>query len=156
MRETANVRTITATELLAPEPRTAQSDAGLLERLVQQEVAKALATKDGFLFEPSFRSKRVSDEIRRLQTIPERKVHALRFQLYGCLNCGTKKASHYAYAYCASCYHREQALRKKLRSQLEHAQEPPRFTDLTALAKKALHSVDALPAKRLPALKGEE
>ncbi len=150
MRKSTNI--IPTAQLLPPEPRTPESEASLLDRLARLE---ALASKDTFLFEPSFRSKRVSDEIRRLQTMPERNIHALRFQLYGCIDCGTKKAPHYAYAYCGTCYHRERVLRKKLRSQLEHGQGPAGFIDVAALAKKALRSVDALPAKRLPALKGK-
>ena len=150
MRKSTNM--ITTAQLLPPEPRTPESEASLLARLARLE---ALASKDTFLFEPSFRSKAVSDEIRRLQTMPERRLHAFRFQLFGCYRCGTKKVPHGACAHCWNCYQREVTLRKRLRSELEHSQEPARFTDLAALAKKALRSAE-LPAKRLPALKGKE
>ena len=86
----------------APPPVPAKLEA-VLNRLVQQQVAEILARREDFLFEPSFRSKRVKDEIRRHQTMFERRRWAVYFERWGCLTCHRKKVMHGGNGFCPTC-----------------------------------------------------
>ncbi len=62
-------------EVLPPDvqPVTLSLAEAKLQAVVQQQLAEALAQKDGILIEPFFRERRIAEEIRRLQFVPERK-----------------------------------------------------------------------------------
>lgn len=155
MRKSTNA--ITTAQLLPPEPRTPESEASLLERLVHKVVAEVKGNREDLLLRPFFDTKRVSDEIRRIQTFPERLKWAVYFERHGCLVCGTKSASNARCGMCSNCYQRTGSRLRIIVAEGMRSDPRERFTgDLEALAKKALRSVDALPAKRLPALKGKE
>jgi|SRR6185437_2112646 len=155
MRKTTN--TITATQLLPPEPRTPESEASLLERLVHKRVAEIMGNREDLLLRPFFDIKRVSDEIRRIQTVPERLKWAVYFQRHGCLVCETKSAANARCGMCSTCYQRTGNRLRRIVAEGLRSGMPERLSgDLETLAKKALCSVDALPAKRFPALKGKE
>ena len=119
-RRTENDNPVTI-EVLKPDamehrrPRTNQE---LLDALVQQRVAEALAARDEFIFEPFFRSRQVAYEIRRLQTVPERKKWGVHFELNGCISCHTRERSHGANGFCSACYPRIFAQLKKIVSEL--------------------------------------
>jgi len=152
-----NTNTVTTAQLLPPEPRTPESEASLLERLVHKKVAEIMGNREDLLLRPFFDTKRVSDEIRRIQTIPERLKWAVYIERHGCLVCGTKSASNARCGMCSTCYQRTGNRLRRIVAEGMRFGLRERFTgDLEALAKKALRSVDALPAKRLPALKGKE
>ncbi len=57
----------------------------LLDQVVQQSLAEALAGRDQFVLEPFFRSRQEAYEIRRLQTVPERQSWAGVYEEHGCL-----------------------------------------------------------------------
>ena len=90
-----------------PSPARAAIDQDLLDKLVQQKVAEILTARDEFIFEPFFRSRQVSYEIRRLQTVSERKKWSIYYQRHGCVCC---KESKRPYAggcgMCTRCYDR--------------------------------------------------
>ncbi|HVA16445.1 MAG TPA: hypothetical protein VMV59_01900 [Candidatus Dormibacteraeota bacterium] len=154
MRKSTN--TITTAQLLPPEPRTSESEASLLERLVHKKVAEIMGNREDLLLRPFFDTKRVSDEIRRIQTVPERLKWAVYFERWGCLACGAKNANARC-GMCENCYQRTMARLRRIVAESMRSGMQERFTgDLEALAKKALRSVDSLPARPLPALKGKE
>ncbi len=75
-----------------------------LRRLVAQEVAKVLAAKDEFVFEPFFRSRQIAYELRRLQTVPEQRKWTIYYERYGCIHCDTSERIHTGNGFCANCY----------------------------------------------------
>ena|SRR6266404_5740219 len=83
---------------------TPRTQAEILKTLVQQGIAEALATRDEFFFEPWFRSRQVSYEIKRLQTVPERKKWALFFGHHDCcpVTSGTSLTPRMACVTCAT------------------------------------------------------
>jgi hypothetical protein len=62
-------------------------DRTTIEDLVKRQVAEMLAKSETAIFEPFFRSRQVMYELRRLQNIPEQRVHALRYEPFGCMLC---------------------------------------------------------------------
>ena len=108
-----------------PQPNPAKLEA-LLDRLVQERVAEVMARRDDFFLEPCFRSKRVTDEIRRHQTVFEHRRWAVYFERWGCLICHRKKAVHMGNAYCARCrgriVHRLKAIERE-QAKTEYAQD---------------------------------
>ncbi len=88
-------------ETLPPSRQLDQEE--LIRYLVQKEVAEAAAQKDAFRWEPWFRSRLVTDEIRRLQTVPEQRKWNAYFAKFGCLCCGAKDQPHGGNGLCSRC-----------------------------------------------------
>ncbi len=101
-------------EVLAPisKPTVPAAVGQAIEQLVQQKVAEALEAKGSRIFEPWFRSKREANELRRLQTVAERKKWGLYYERHGCLHCHTDKRPHASNGLCHRC-------RGKITHQLE-------------------------------------
>lgn len=55
------------------------------------------------LFEPWFRSRQESNEIRRTKTVPELHRWRAYYDHYGCLMCGKNKRMHYGLGFCQPC-----------------------------------------------------
>jgi len=89
-------------------------DRATIEKLVEQQVAEMLAKSETAVFEPFFRSRQVAHELRRLRSIPEQRVHALRFERHGCMVCKRDDKGHGGLGMCETCYNRESQLRKRL------------------------------------------
>lgn len=135
---------IIQTELLPPAPHTARSDLDALERLVIERVNAILADREDLILQPFFSTKKVADELRRLQTVPETRKWAFYFARWGCLICGTKRTIHCASGMCQSCKVRTTHRLKKILSEAVRDRVRPRFTgDLETIAKRAL--LKALP-----------
>lgn len=144
---------IVKVEIVAPDRGPRPDAAAVLREIVQREVAKALASRDDFIFQPFLQSKRVSDEIRRIQNVPERQKWRKYFDRWGCVVCGTKTEIYDGggCGMCRSCHSRifqrlQQILKKSGRSE---ECTPPR--DDEALARAAL--LDG--SKMLPAAAAE-
>ena len=74
-------------EIAAPHEGPRKTPEQLLKEIVERQVGEILFKQEAFLFEPFFRTKKIADAIRRLQTIPEWQKWAKRFELYiGCLD----------------------------------------------------------------------
>ena len=87
-------------------------DRTTIEDLVKRQVAEMLAKSETAIFEPFFRSRQVRYELRRLQSIPEQRVHALRHERFGCMVCKRDDKPHEGLGMCGTCYNREFQLRK--------------------------------------------
>jgi hypothetical protein len=85
-----------------------------LNRLVQEKVAEILADRDNFIFEPFFRSRQIAYELKRLQTMPERRKWNLFFERHGCLVCVTRERIHVANGMRARCYNRTHSTLKQI------------------------------------------
>jgi hypothetical protein len=97
-------------------------DRGTIQKLVVQQVAEILAKSDSAVFEPFFRARQVAYELRRLQSIPEQRVHSLRFERLGCMICrGGRGADrpHGGLGMCDRCYAQEFQIRKRLIRELQ-------------------------------------
>src|SRR5258706_16219837 len=117
---------ITAIEVLKPgemEPQRRPTNMETLDALVRQRVAEILAARDDLIFEPWFRTRQVAYEIRRLQTVPERKRHVRHFERYGCTYCHKRDQPHGAIGFCTRCYAR--MLQEYKQIDLEFANERP-------------------------------
>lgn len=84
--------------------RLTQVDAGTLQKLVQQQVAEALAQREAAVFEPFFRSRQVAYELRRLQSVPEQKKWSVYYERHGCQQCKGADRIHAGNGYCPRCY----------------------------------------------------
>jgi hypothetical protein len=86
--------------------RRTQIDAGTIQKLVQQQVAEALAQREAAVFEPFFRSRQVAYELRRIQSVPEKKKWSVYHERYGCQQCKRADLIHAGNGYCPRCYSR--------------------------------------------------
>lgn len=68
-------------------------------------VAEIKADPD-FIFEPWFRSRRVSYQIRTFKSVPEREAWSEVFKKHGCIICRTKQKSHASLGMCSTCHQR--------------------------------------------------
>jgi hypothetical protein len=108
-------------EVLRPaemEQRHGQSNMEMLDALVQKRVAEMLAARDDFVFEPFFRTRQVAYEIRRLQTVPERKKWGIFFERHGCLSCHKQDQPHASNGLCNACHSQVFQVLKQIVSEL--------------------------------------
>ena len=82
------------------------TDQATLNRLVQQQVAEIMAARDEFVFEPFFRSRQIAYELKRLQTMPERRKWTVFFERFGCMDCKTTETIHAGNGLCTACHTR--------------------------------------------------
>jgi hypothetical protein len=74
-----------------------------LNKAVREQVLEIMAERDALAFEPFFRSRQVSYELKRLQSVPEQQKFSIAYERYGCLHCGTKEAIHAGNNLCNNC-----------------------------------------------------
>jgi hypothetical protein len=124
--KSTQLATVKRVEVLPPEVQSvalslAQAE---LHTIVQQQLAEALAQKDGILIEPFFRERRIAEEIRRLQFVPERKKWSIYYDKWGCLRCGTNRRQHTSHGMCLRCnvqiVRRLKEIVRELRGEKEH------------------------------------
>jgi hypothetical protein len=89
-------------------------DRGTLEELVARQVADMMTKSETAIFEPFFRSRQVRFAFRRLQSIPEQRVNAVRYEEQGCMVCKRSDRPHGGLGMCTRCYSREFQLRKRI------------------------------------------
>jgi hypothetical protein len=89
-----------------------------IQKLVQQQVAEILAKRDDFVFEPWFRTRQVAYELRRLQTVPERKSWNLVYEWGGCIICKTTELPHAGNGMCARCRGRLHQLKRSAEKEI--------------------------------------
>jgi hypothetical protein len=127
-------------ELLAPAPRTRPADAKeLLRKMVEKQVAEIMSRREDFLLHPFFDQAKVSNEIKRLQTVPEQRKWAMYFARYGCLRCQARSVPHSQCGMCAACV---SLTRGRLRGILDRCERDsrnlPEFSDRDEQARLAL------------------
>jgi hypothetical protein len=112
---------LTPVEVILSPAMQAQTvaDVGTIQTLVAREVAEILAKSDSAVFEPYFRTRHVAYELRRLQSIPQQRVHSVRYKRFGCMICYGTERPHGGLGMCDRCYAREFQLRKRLIRELE-------------------------------------
>ena len=146
-------------EVMPPEnpnaPHLGPADAKkMLKELVERQVAEIMAQRDEFVFQPFFQNQRVSNEIRRLQTMPERNKWGRCYDRWGCLRCNTRKVPHASLGMCNVCY---QEISVRLKTVIR---DPDRNNgeiscptdDVAVIAQRALMA----PSNVLPPVKKEK
>ncbi|HVA18510.1 MAG TPA: hypothetical protein VMV59_12450 [Candidatus Dormibacteraeota bacterium] len=130
-------------------PAREPSDAELLERLVHERVDEILASREDLLLRPFFDSKRVSSELRNLQTMAERRKWPKYFENHGCLICETREVPHCSLGMCTTCYVRSAGRIRAILAEDASAQESAKFANnLESTARRAVRqALNALPAK---------
>jgi len=86
--------------------------------LVQQQVAEILSKRDDFVLEPWFRTRQVAYELRRLQTVPERKAWNLVYEWGGCIVCKTTELPHAGNGMCPRCRARIHQLKRSAEKEI--------------------------------------
>jgi hypothetical protein len=144
-----NAKTVTAELVRSETPARIiqpQDMKAVLDQLVRERVAEALAERDGSILEPWFQTKSVAYEIRRLQTMVERKSKSLYFEKYGCIHCHKKKHRHACSGICEPCYGKIAERLRVCQRQLQEEYDErtnTRITDTGDLAKECLRSESA-------------
>jgi hypothetical protein len=98
---------VEAVEVLPPDVRL---PAGLpttpaeMDRLMEQKFAEMLARRDDTAFQPYLQSRRVYQELRKLQSVPERRVWAVVYERHSCTHCRSRERPHCACGLCTLCY----------------------------------------------------
>ena len=153
---------VATAEIVTPELVIAEAARGthpqdldkFLDKLVMQRVAEIFAKREEFILEPWFRTRRVAQEIRRLQTVQERNAKAIFFERHGCISCHTQDRPHSSSGMCVRCHStitaRLNAIARELTAEHEKQSCVPR--DFRKLAEECLKP----SARPLRALKGKE
>jgi len=128
----------------------------MIEEIVKQKVAEIMVRQDDLVFQPFFLAKKVSDQIKWLQSVPEQRAWSSVFEKHGCIVCGRKDLSHVGCGCCQRCYPKISAWKRAAIREAD-AERPvfDRPKDLVVMAQEALApSIKALiPANDPPALK---
>jgi hypothetical protein len=129
-------------------PRPSAVDAkAMLKKLVEQQVAEIMARREDFLFQPFLATARVSNEIKRLQTVPEQRAWARVFAKHGCTACRSKKVGHGSCGFCSNCYSIIFSRKKAaIRGIEKDGPELPPICDPHEIALKALYGDSNRPA----------
>ena len=150
-----NNQAIVQAEVLCPVQSAPIDARKMIEEMVKQKVAEIMVRQDDLAFQPFFLAKKVSDQIKRLQSVSEQRAWSRVFGKYGCIVCGRKDV-----AYC-SCGCWDSATGRSRRGKRQPSGRPTRRgrfdkpMDLVVVAQEALRpSIEALiPANDPPALK---
>ena len=76
----------------------------VLDQMVRDRVAEALAEGDVSLMEPDFLPREIAIEIVAQQTLFHRCKFRLYFEKWGCRTCGKKTVAHSGRGYCHHCH----------------------------------------------------
>ena len=74
------------------------------DRLMEQKFAELLARRDDTAFQPYLQRRRLYLELRKLQSVPERRVWAVVYERHSCTHCRTRVRPHRACGLCTLCY----------------------------------------------------
>ncbi len=96
---------VSRVEVLPPEVRSVSPPRGegKLQQYIQHHVAELLARREDGIFQPFFQSRRIYQELKKLQSVPEQRKWSMYFSRYGCLVCKTKKRPHSSCGMCMRC-----------------------------------------------------
>ena len=123
----------------------------LIKQMVETRVAEVMADKQNEAFGPFFEVKEISIELRRRQTLAERRKWVVYFEYWGCMACGQKDRPHRCLGMCEKCYTNIQSRLFEIRRELMRDTESPEigFKDGVEFARQALMpSIEKLARKR--------
>ena len=92
-----------------------------IKAIAQRQVAEVLASRDDF--QPYFQSRRVAQELKKLQSVPGQRSWSLVYEHWGCTHCRTKKHPHAGCGMCGLCktkwLYRKKAAERELSGEKE-------------------------------------
>ena len=94
-------------EILPPEarlPAGLPTTAAEFDRLLEQKFAELLARRDDGIFQPYFQSRRLYQELRKLQSVSEQRAWAVHYERHTCTHCWSRERPHRACGMCTRCY----------------------------------------------------
>ncbi len=94
---------VSRVEVLPPDVRSVGPSETKLQRYIQHHVAELLAQREDGIFQPFFQSRRIYQELKKLQSVPEQRKWSMYFSRYGCLFCKSKKRPHSSCGMCLRC-----------------------------------------------------
>jgi hypothetical protein len=104
-------------------PTGLPTTAAELNRLVDLRVAEALARRDDW--QPYFQSRRVAQELKRIQSVPEQRLWSLVYERWGCTHCDTKERPHASCGMCGRCRVKIGCRRETMRREQSGEKEHP-------------------------------
>ena len=90
-------------EVLPPEVQlgVVSIEEARIKDIAQRQVAEVLASRDDF--QPYFQTRRVAQELKKLQSVPQQRSWSLVYEHWGCTHCRTKKRPHAGCGMCGPC-----------------------------------------------------
>lgn len=132
-------------------PREAESIQVKVDRLVTQRIQQILSNDKLSRFSPFFEPKRLTDELRRLQSASDWHKWTEYYKAYGCYKCGDRERGHRSLGHCARCFSREwqrlEVITKRLTATDSRAQE---YLDSQQLAYREYRQSTPLVRERKP------
>ena len=125
--------------------------AAMIKQMVDARVAEIMADKAAEDFRPFFEVSEVAIQIRRRQTVTERKKWVVYNQRWGCVLCGTHDRPMHSIGMCHRCHSRIQLRLAPIRRELMTQTESPEigFRDGVEYARQALMpSIEKLARKK--------
>ncbi len=123
-------------EVLRPVP--ALNPEAWIERIVEKKMSEIAEKRPASaIFEPFFRSRAITTEIKRRQTIAEQRKWSLYYEKYGCLLCETTDRPHTALGMCCECYGRTKDRLSRLLKEAEAERRPRKTAKNTETADAA-------------------
>ena len=117
---------VEAVEVLPPEarlPASLPTTPAEFDRLLEQKFAELLARRDDTAFRPYLQSRRVYQELRKLQSVPERRVWAVVYERHSCTHCRTRERPHSACGLCTLCYPKISGQKRAIEKELSKGGE---------------------------------
>ncbi len=94
-----------------------------INRLVDLRVAKIIARRDDF--QPYFQSRRVAQELKRIQSVPEQRLWSIYYERWGCTHCDKKTRPHSSCGMCGPCRFKIGYRRKEIQREQSGEKEHP-------------------------------
>ncbi len=110
-------------EVLPPEIQlgVASIEEARIKAIAQRQVAEVLASRDDF--QPYFQNRRVAQELKKLQSVPQQRSWSLVYEHWGCSHCDTKERPHAGCGMCGPCktkwLYRKKAAERELSGEKE-------------------------------------
>jgi hypothetical protein len=141
---------IVRVEIVRTDDRPRLKPEEVFRQMVQQEIAKAMANRDEWAFQPFFQQKKFSDEIQKFQSVPEQKKWSIYFKKWGCVSCGEKDRQHNGCGFCSTCYLRVRKRLEAIVKLYKRKSEDPEngMYDAEKIARQALEAPAA--TRKLP------
>ena len=119
------VNKVEVVEVLPPEIQlgVVSIEEARIKAIAQRQVAEILASRDDF--QPYFLNRRVAQELKKLQSVPEQRSWSLVYEQYGCTHCKTKKRPHSSCGMCGPCKFKWVSRKKAAKLMLSGEKERP-------------------------------
>lgn len=139
MKSSNSIQKVTV-EIVAPDQRKkAEQIEAYIGEMVNRKVAEIMARQDLAVMQPFFESKKIADELRRIQTAPDWHKFRVYYERWGCLVCATRTEIHRSLGMCPRCYRRTNARLKTICKELnEKSERAEGLIEQERLAYKAL------------------